>query len=40
MEYKTKELKTVNFKHRKKEGENPPVLVCDSICGSGKLKPL
>lgn len=38
MEYRTKELKTVNFKYRKKEGENPPILVCDSICGSGKTQ--
>lgn len=36
--YKTEELKTINFKHRRKEGEDPPVLVCDSICGSGKTQ--
>ena len=37
-EFKTKELKYVDFHVHKKENELPPVLVADSICGSGKTQ--
>lgn len=36
--FKTKELKYVEFHKHKRENELPPVLIADSICGSGKTQ--
>lgn len=37
-EFKTKELKYIDFHNHKQENELPPVLIADSICGSGKTQ--
>ena len=37
-EFNTKDLKYVSIKKRKADEEIPPVLVADSLCGSGKTQ--